>query len=114
MRVPPWPINDLEPPDCSSYTLNSINLTVPYCLHPGGLPVQYGFSLQQNNGAGWLDGYLERFFPRFVSLSSSFPLQVNDELKLSLRQSDYSVQLGLTGYKCHILCRRTYGLLILG
>ena len=31
-------------------------------------------------------------------MSSSFPLQVNDELKLSLRQSSYSVQLGLTGY----------------
>jgi CHAD domain-containing protein len=35
---------------------------------------------------------------RFVCLSSSFPLQVNDELKLSLRQSGYSAQLGLTGY----------------
>jgi hypothetical protein len=31
-------------------------------------------------------------------LSSSFPLKVNDELKLSLRQSDYLVQLMLTGY----------------
>jgi C4-dicarboxylate-specific signal transduction histidine kinase len=31
--------------------------------------------------------YLELFFLHFVCLSSSFPLQVNDELKLSLRQS---------------------------
>jgi len=45
----------------------------------------------------WVDP--ERLFLRFVSLSSSFPLQVNDELKLALRQSDYSVQLGLTGYR---------------
>jgi hypothetical protein len=31
-------------------------------------------------------------------LGSSFPPGVNDELKLSLRQSAYTVQLGLTGY----------------
>ena len=43
-------------------------------------------------------GCLEQSFLRVVCLSSSFPLQVNDELKLSLRQSDYPVQLGLTGY----------------
>ena len=28
MPVPQRTINDLEPPDCSSYTLNSVNLTV--------------------------------------------------------------------------------------
>ncbi len=38
----------------------------------------------------------------FGAATSSFPLQVNDELKLSLRQSSYSVQLGLTGYKMRI------------
>ena len=32
-------------------------------------------------------------------LSSSFPLWVNDELKLSLRQSGYLVQLGLKVHK---------------
>ena len=37
-------------------------------------------------------------FLRFVCLSSSFPLQVNDELKPSLRQSDFLVHMVLTGY----------------
>ena len=69
-----------------------------YCLLLEDLPVQYGFFLLQNNGIALLDEYPERSFQRFVSLSSLFPLQVNVELKLSLRQSGYSVQLGLTGY----------------
>ena len=30
MRAPPLAINDLEPPDCSSYALNSVNLKIPY------------------------------------------------------------------------------------
>ena len=29
MRAPPLAINDLEPPDCFSYALNSVNLTMP-------------------------------------------------------------------------------------
>ena len=29
MRAPPLAINDFEPPDCSSYVLNSVNLTIP-------------------------------------------------------------------------------------
>ena len=29
MRAPPLAINDLEPPDCFSYALNSVNLTIP-------------------------------------------------------------------------------------
>ena len=29
MRAPPLAINDLEPPDCCSYALNSVNLTIP-------------------------------------------------------------------------------------
>ena len=33
MGAPPLTINDLEPLDCSSYALNSVNLTVP----PGGM-----------------------------------------------------------------------------
>ena len=30
MRAPPLAINDLEPPDCFSYALNSVNLTIPF------------------------------------------------------------------------------------
>ena len=41
--------------------------------------------------------YLERFSRHFFSWSSSLPLSVNDELKVSLRQSGYLLQLGLTG-----------------
>jgi hypothetical protein len=37
-------------------------------------------------GSGWFEEYLEQFFLHFVSLSSSFPLQVNDELKWPLNQ----------------------------
>jgi hypothetical protein len=49
-------------------------------------------------GAKWLDGYLERFFPSFVSSSSPVSLQVNGELKRVLEQSGETVQLGLTRY----------------
>ena len=35
--------------------------------------------------------------------SSSFPLRVNDELKLPLIQSDYLVQLSLTGHKSMVI-----------
>ena len=39
MRAPPLAINDLEPPDCFSYALNSVNLTIPtYAV--GGMIVQ--------------------------------------------------------------------------
>ena len=33
MRAPPLAINDLEPPDCFSYALNSVNLSVPASVH---------------------------------------------------------------------------------
>jgi len=55
-------------------------------------------NLLLNNDAGWLYGCLEPSSLRFFCLSSSSPLWVNDELKPPLRQSDYSVQLPLTGY----------------
>ena len=32
MRAPPLAINDLEPPDCFSYALNAVNLTIPPSL----------------------------------------------------------------------------------
>ncbi len=38
------------------------------------------------------------FRPIYRLNSISFPLGVNDELKPFLKQSGYSVQLGLTGY----------------
>ena len=49
-------------------------------------------------------------------MASSFPLGVNDELKLSLRQSAYSVQLELTGYNtvCDQFIEKTGSKVILG
>ena len=36
MRASPLAINDLEPPDCFSYALNSVNLTIPAWRLPEG------------------------------------------------------------------------------
>jgi len=66
-----------------------------------GLPAQFGSSLLRNIDAGWLGEYRglpSRHWVYWVFLASSLPLWVNDELKPSLKQSGYSVQLGLTGY----------------
>ncbi|MDP6097956.1 MAG: hypothetical protein QGG67_18510, partial [Gammaproteobacteria bacterium] len=42
--------------------------------------------------------YRELSSRHFLSFSSSFPLGINDEPKVSLMQSGDYVQLGLTGY----------------
>ena len=65
---------------------------------PGQQRPQQALLDQADDGAGWPDGYLEPFFLRFFCLSSSFPLQVNNELILSLRQSGGLAHMGLTGY----------------
>ena len=59
MRAPPLAINDLEPPDSSSYALSSVNLSIPFgqgCLadRPALATGILGGSLQ------WAGGRIDR------------------------------------------------------